>query len=118
MKLTKVTSILSLTAGLVLFSACKKDEPKPVTGGGTTTPVTFTPEQNKTNLQATGQSAMKAMEDAKTLQSLDNTSNFVNLLDTKNPFGDDKKAAAIPDRYFARPPIFRKCSPSSFNTCA
>lgn len=96
MKLTKVTSILSLTAGLVLFSACKKDEPKPTTtGGGTTTPVTYTPEQNKSNLQTTGQSAMKAMEDAKTLQSLDNTSNFVNLLNTKSPFGDDKKTEGI-----------------------
>ena len=91
MKLTKFTSILSLTAGLVLFSACKKDDTTP-----TTTPVTYTPEQNKANLQTTGQSAMKAMEDAKTLPSLDNTANFVTILNAKSPFGDKKTQGIMP----------------------
>ena len=93
MKLTKVTSILSLTAGLVLFSACKKDETTPTTA---TTPVTFTPEQNKANLQTTGQTAIKAMDDAKTLTSLDNTVNFINILNAKNPFGDKKANGIMP----------------------
>jgi hypothetical protein len=91
MKLTKVTSILSLTAGLVLFSACKKDDVTP-TG---TTPVTYTPEQNKANLQSTGQSAIKAMDDMKTMPSLDNTAHFVALVDAKNPFGDNAKPSGI-----------------------
>ncbi len=90
MKLTKVTSILSLTAGLVLFTACKKDETTPTV----TTPVTYTPEQNKANLQTTGQNAMKAMDDAKTLPSLDNTANFVNIMNAKSPF-DEKKTNGI-----------------------
>ncbi len=91
MKLTKVTSILSLTAGLVLFTACKKDETTP-----TVTPVTYTPEQNKANLQTTGQTAIKAMDDAKTLPSLDKTANFIKIMDAKNPFGDTKANGIMP----------------------
>jgi hypothetical protein len=92
MKLTKVTSILSLTAGLVLFTACKKDETTPTV----TAPVTYTPEQNKANLQTTGQTAMKAMDDAKTLPSLDNTANFVNIMNAKSPFEETKANGIMP----------------------
>lgn len=92
MKLTKVTSMLSLTAGLVLFTACKKDETTP----NVTTPVTYTPEQNKANLQTTGQAAMKAMDEAKTLPSLDNTANFVNILNAKSPFDNKKPQGIMP----------------------
>lgn len=90
MKITKVTSILSLSAGLVLFSACKKDEVTP------TTPIVYTPEQNKTNLQQTGLDAMKAMDDAKNLTSIDNTVYFTDLLNTANPFEGTKPSAIMP----------------------
>ena len=103
MKLTKVTSILSLTAGLVLFSACKKDETTP-----TATPVTYTPEQNKANLQTTGQSAMKAMDDAKTLPSLDNTANFINIMNAKNPFGNTKSNGIMPIKVIYALDIYHK----------
>lgn len=92
MKLTKVTSILSLAAGLVLFSACKKDSTTPTA----TAPVTYTPEQNKANLQTTGQNAIKAMDDAKTLSSLDNTANFIKIMNAKNPFGGTKANGIMP----------------------
>jgi hypothetical protein len=90
MKITKVTSLLSLTAGLVLFSACKKDEVAP------TTPVVLTPEQNKTNLQQTGLDAMKAMDDAKNLTSIDNSVYFTDLLNTANPFEETKPSTIMP----------------------
>jgi hypothetical protein len=90
MKITKVTSLLSLTAGLVLFSACKKDEVTPAT------PIVYTPEQNKTNLQQTGLDAMKAMDDAKNLTSLDNTVYFTDLLNKANPFEETKPSAILP----------------------
>lgn len=90
MKITKVTSLLSLTAGLVLFSACKKDEVAP------TTPVVLTPEQNKTNLQQTGLDFMKQMDDAKNLTSIDNTVYFTELLDKADPFEGAQASAIMP----------------------
>ncbi len=90
MKITKVTSLLSLTAGLVLFSACKKDAAAP------TAQVVLTPEQNKTNLQQTGLDAMKTMNDAKNLTSVDNTIHFTDLLNTANPFESAKPSTIMP----------------------
>jgi hypothetical protein len=92
MKITKVTSLLSLTAGLVLFSACKKDKVEPTP----TTPVVLTPEQNKTNLQQTGLDFMKQMDDAKNLTTIDNTVYFTDLLNTANPFDEAKPASMMP----------------------
>ena len=90
MKITKVTSLLSLTAGLVLFSACKKDKVTPAA------PVVLTPEENKTNLQQTGLDFMKQMDDAKNLTSIDNTVYFTDLLNTTNPFEGTKPSAIMP----------------------
>jgi hypothetical protein len=90
MKITKVTSLLSLTAGLVLFSACKKDKVEPAA------PVVLTPEQNKTNLQQTGLDFMKQMEDAKNLTSIDNTVYFTELLDKADPFEGTQPSAIMP----------------------
>lgn len=90
MNFTKVTSILSLTAGIILFSACKKDTVTP------TSPIVYTPEQNKTNLQQNGLDAMKAMDDAKNLESVNNVTYFTDLLSKSNPFENGSPSGLMP----------------------
>ena len=90
MNFTKVTSIVTLTAGIVLFSACKKETVTP------TTPIVYTPEQNKSNLQQNGLDAMKAMDEAKNLESVKNATYFTDLLSKSNPFEDGTPATLMP----------------------
>jgi len=90
MNFTKATSILSLTAGIILFSACKKDTVTP------TTPIVYTPEQNKSNLQQNGLDAMKEMDEAKNLESVKNATYFTDLLNKSNPFENGSPATLMP----------------------
>jgi predicted alpha-1,2-mannosidase len=94
MNFTKVTSILSFTAGIILFSACKKDTVTP------TTPIVYTPEQNKSNLQQNGLDAMKAMDDAKNLESVKNATYFTDLLNKSKEEDTKYKTETLPVIYF------------------
>lgn len=90
MKMKKISLYLLLATGVSVAPSCKKDAVAPTTPAATV----YTDEQNKENLQNTGLSMMKEMEDAKNLVGIDYTKHFANLVEKADPFGSN--AAFMP----------------------
>ena len=92
MKMKKISLYLLLATGIYVAPSCKKDAVAP------TTPITpttvYNDEQNKENLQNTGLSMMKEMDDAKNLVGIDYTQHFADLVEKADPFGSN--AAFMP----------------------
>ncbi len=92
MKMKKISLYLLLATGISVAPSCKKDAVAP------TTPITpttvYNDEQNKENLQNTGLSMMKEMDDAKNLVGIDYTQHFADLVEKADPFGSN--AAFMP----------------------
>ena len=95
MKMKKISLYLLLATGISVAPSCKKDAVAPTTPITPTTPTTvYNDEQNKENLQNTGLSMMKEMDDAKNLVGIDYTKHFADLVEQADPFGSN--AAFMP----------------------
>lgn len=92
MKFTKLSVYAMLAAGTVFVASCKKKDTTPTT----TAPIVYTAEQNKANLQQSGLDAMKEMNDAKDMKTIDNAIHFTSLLDQSNPFETAKPQSILP----------------------
>jgi hypothetical protein len=91
MKFTKLSVYAMLAAGTVFVSSCKKKDTTT-----TDTPIVYTSEQNKANLQQSGLDMLNQMNDAKDMKTIDNAINFVNLMDQSNPFETVKPQSILP----------------------
>ena len=76
-KLIYLASCLTFMSAL---SSCKKEAVNPTTNNGNGAVITYTPEQNKANLQQSGLDAMKEMDDAKNMKVIDNLIYFSETL--------------------------------------
>jgi hypothetical protein len=92
MKMKKISLYLLLATGISVAPSCKKDTVAPTTPTAPTT--VYNDEQNKENLQNTGLSMMKEMDDAKNLVGIDYTMHFADLVEKADPFGSS--AAFMP----------------------
>ena len=90
MKMKKISLYLLLATGISVAPSCKKDAVAPTTPVATV----YNDEQNKENLQNTGLSMMKEMDDAKNLVGIDYTKHFADLVEQADPFGSN--AAFMP----------------------
>jgi hypothetical protein len=90
MKMKKISLYLLLATGISVAPSCKKDAVAPTTPVATV----YNDEQNKENLQNTGLSMMKEMEDTKNLVGIDYTMHFADLVEQADPFGSN--AAFMP----------------------
>jgi hypothetical protein len=106
MKITRL-SIFSFAAGLTLLTACKKEDTTPTT----VAPVTI--EESKSNLQQAGLDAMKEMEDAKNLSSIENSIYFTDLLNQSNPFDQGSASGIMPIRVLYALNAFKKSGDQS-----
>ena len=86
MKMKKISLYLLLATGISVAPSCKKDSVEPTSSQATV----YTDEQNKENLQNTGLSMMKEMDDAKNLEGINYTKDFANLVGNVNPFGSNQ----------------------------
>ena len=102
MKMKKISLYLLLATGISVAPSCKKDAVAP------TTPITpttvYNDEQNKENLQNTGLSMMKEMDDAKNLVGIDYTQHFADLVEKADPFGSN--AAFMPMKVLTSLSVF------------
>jgi hypothetical protein len=78
------------------LSSCKKEAVNPTTNNGNGTVITYTPEQNKSNLQQTGLDAMKEMDEAKNMKVIDNLIYFSELVDINDPMESTKASTLMP----------------------
>ena len=85
MKMKKISLYLLLATGISVAPSCKKDAVAPTTPVATV----YNDEQNKENLQNTGLSMMKEMDDAKDLVGIDYTMHFADLVEKADPFGSN-----------------------------
>lgn len=92
MKMKKISLYLLLATGISVAPSCKKDTVAPTAPTAPTT--VYNDEQNKENLQNTGLSMMKEMDDAKNLVGIDYTKHFADLVEKADPFGSS--AAFMP----------------------
>ena len=92
MKMKKISLYLLLATGISVAPSCKKDTVAPTTPTAPTT--VYNDEQNKENLQNTGLSMMKELDDAKNLVGIDYTMHFADLVEKADPFGSS--AAFMP----------------------
>lgn len=91
MKFTKLSVYAFLAAGSMFVVSCKKKDTTP-----TDTPIVYTAEQNKANLQQSGLDVMKEMNDAKDMKTIDNAIYFTELMDQSNPFDEAKPQTILP----------------------
>lgn len=91
MKFTKLSVYALLAAGTVFVASCKKKTTTP-----TETPIVYTAEQNKANLQQSGLDAMKEMNDAKDMKTIDNAIYFTDLMNQSNPFETVNPQSILP----------------------
>lgn len=92
MKINQLSVYVMLVAGTVFVTSCKKKD----TTTNTTTPIVYSAEQNKANLQQSGLDMMKEMDDAKNMKTIDNVISFTYFMDQSNPFEDVKPQSIMP----------------------
>jgi hypothetical protein len=92
MKINQLSVYVMLVAGSVFVTSCKKKD----TTTNTTTPIVYSAEQNKANLQQSGLDMMKEMDDAKNMKTIDNVISFTHFMDQSNPFEDVKPQSIMP----------------------
>jgi len=90
MKITKLSFYALLAASSVFVTSCKKKETN------TNTPIVYSAEQNKANLQQSGLDMIKEMDDAKNMKTIDNVISFTYFMDQANPFEDVKPQTIMP----------------------
>jgi hypothetical protein len=90
MKFTKLSVYAMLTIGSVFVTSCKKKETT------TNSPIVYSAEQNKANLQQSGLDMMKEMDDAKNMKTIDNVICFTDLMDQSNPFEEVNPQTIMP----------------------
>jgi hypothetical protein len=88
----KLIYFASFIAVSSFITSCnKKDDPKP-----NPSVVTYTPEQNKANLQQTGLDVMKEIDEAKNMKVIHNVINFAELVDKDDPIENNTSSAFMP----------------------
>lgn len=92
MKINQLSVYVMLVAGTVFVTSCKKKD----TTTNTTTPIVYSAEQNKANLQQSGLDMMKEMDDAKNMKTIDNVISFTYFMDQSNPFEEIEPQAIMP----------------------
>ena len=90
MKITKLSFYALLAASSVFVTSCKKKETN------TNTPIVYSAEQNKANLQQSGLDMIKEMDDAKNMKTIDNVISFTYFMDQANPFENVKPQTIMP----------------------
>ena len=90
MKITKLSFYALLAASSVFVTSCKKKETN------TNTPIVYSAEQNKANLQQSGLDMIKEMDDAKNMKTIDNVISFTYFMDQSNPFENVKPQTIMP----------------------
>ena len=100
MKMKKISLYLLLATGISVAPSCKKDAVAPTTPVATV----YNDEQNKENLQNTGLSMMKEMDDAKNLVGIDYTKHFADLVEKADPFSSN--AAFMPMKLISALALF------------
>ena len=92
-KLIYLASCLTLVSAI---TSCKKEAVNPTTNNGNGAAITYTPEQNKSNLQQTGLDAMKEIDEAKNMKVIDNLIYFSELVDINDPMESTKASTLMP----------------------
>jgi len=100
MKMKKISLYFLLATGISVAPSCKKDSVEPTPPPATV----YSDEQNKENLQNTGLSMMKEMDDAKNLVGIDYTKHFADLVEQADPFGSN--AAFMPMKVISALALF------------
>jgi hypothetical protein len=90
MKITKLSVYVMLVTSSVFVTSCKKKDTN------TNTPIVYSVEQNKANLQQSGLDMMKEMDDAKNMKTIDNVISFTYFMDQSNPFEEIEPQSIMP----------------------